>query len=54
MNSSGGCSNSSRVQGLLADTDVIITSDHGEAFGEHGMVGHSHGVAMEELGVARG
>ena len=26
-------------QGLLADTDVIITSDHGEAFGEHGIVG---------------
>ena len=26
---------------LLADTLVIITSDHGEAFGEHGEVSHS-------------
>src|SRR5439155_21483738 len=26
--------------GLLADTVVVITSDHGEAFGEHGMLHH--------------
>lgn len=26
--------------GLLDDTYVVITSDHGEAFGEHGAVGH--------------
>jgi arylsulfatase A-like enzyme len=26
--------------GLLDDTLVVITSDHGELFGEHGMVGH--------------
>jgi arylsulfatase A-like enzyme len=38
-------------QGLLADTDVIITSDHGEAFGEHQMVGHSNSVFVEETRV---
>ena len=29
---------------LLDDTLVIVTSDHGEAFGEHGLVEHSKGV----------
>ena len=28
-------------QGLLGRTIVVITSDHGEAFGEHGSYGHS-------------
>ena len=39
------------AQGVLENTDVIITSDHGEAFGEHGSVGHSYTVNMEEIGV---
>ena len=38
-------------QGLLDNTDVIITSDHGEAFGMHGVVGHSYSVSLEEIGV---
>jgi arylsulfatase A-like enzyme len=38
-------------QGLLADTEVIITSDHGEEFGEHGMIGHSHSAGVEEIRV---
>jgi arylsulfatase A-like enzyme len=38
-------------QGLLADTDVIITSDHGEAFAEHHYLGHSHSVHAEEVRV---
>ncbi len=38
-------------QGLLANTDVIITSDHGEAFGDHGIVGHSFSVNLDEIGV---
>ncbi len=38
-------------QGLLENTDVIITSDHGEAFGEHDLVGHSGSVNLEEVGV---
>ncbi len=36
---------------LLDNTVVIITSDHGEGFGDHGTVGHSYGVYLEEIGV---
>jgi arylsulfatase A-like enzyme len=39
------------AQGLLKNTDVIITSDHGEAFGFHGGLGHSFSVTLEETGV---
>ena len=38
-------------QGLLADTEVIITSDHGEAFGEHGLFGHCYTVSLGEVAV---
>ncbi len=38
-------------RGLLADTDVIITSDHGEAFSEHSALGHGNSVNMEEIRV---
>jgi arylsulfatase A-like enzyme len=38
-------------RGLLPQTDVIVTSDHGEAFGDHGRIGHAHGVLFEEVGV---
>jgi arylsulfatase A-like enzyme len=37
--------------GLLDNTVVIITSDHGEAFGDHGHFGHGPGVYLEEIGV---
>jgi arylsulfatase A-like enzyme len=37
--------------GLLDNTVVIITSDHGEAFGDHGHFGHGPGVYLEEVGV---
>ena len=30
---------------------MIITSDHGEAFGSHGIVGHAHSVLLEETGI---
>ena len=40
-----------RGQGLLDNTDVIITSDHGEAFGDHGIIGHAYSVNLEEIGV---
>ncbi len=33
----------------LEDTVVVITSDHGEAFGEHGEIGHSWSVDREVL-----
>ncbi len=38
-------------QGLLENTEVIITSDHGEAFGDHGILGHSSSVNLDEIGV---
>src|SRR5262249_34263343 len=38
-------------RGLLADTDVIITSDHGEGFGEHGVIGHCFTVSLCEVAV---
>ena len=40
-----------KAQGLLENTDVIITSDHGEAFGDHGIWGHSYTVNLDEVGV---
>ncbi len=36
---------------LLDATDVIIASDHGEAFAEHGVLGHAFSVHVEEVGV---
>jgi arylsulfatase A-like enzyme len=38
-------------RGILENTDVIITSDHGEAFGMHATFGHSYTVTLEEVGV---
>ena len=38
-------------QKLLENTTVIITSDHGEAFGDHGFYGHVYGLSLEEIGV---
>jgi len=37
--------------GLLEDTLIIITSDHGEAFGEHGFMGHGNSLYLPELHV---
>ncbi len=33
-----------RIRGLEEDTIVCIVSDHGEEFGEHGRIGHGHGL----------
>jgi arylsulfatase A-like enzyme len=38
-------------QGLLEDTLVIITSDHGEAFGDHRIFGHANSLYLDEIGV---
>lgn len=38
-------------RGLLANTLVVITSDHGEEFGEHGMYGHGHTLYLPGLAV---
>ncbi len=36
-----------RGQGLLDNTVVIITSDHGEAFGDHGHFGHGSSLHLD-------
>ena len=38
-------------QGFLDNTELIITSDHGEAFGDHGTFGHSSSVNLDEVGI---
>ena len=38
-------------KGLFEETLVIVTSDHGEAFGEHGQVGHCKSLFSEEIHV---
>jgi arylsulfatase A-like enzyme len=40
-----------RREGLLDNTVVIVTSDHGEAFGDHGHFGHGPGLTLDEIGV---
>ena len=30
---------------------MIITSDHGEAFGDHGVFGHAYTTDLDEIGV---
>lgn len=36
-------------QGLLRDAWLVVTSDHGEAFGEHGLLGHGRDLHDEML-----
>jgi arylsulfatase A-like enzyme len=38
-----------RSSGLAKDTCVVLTSDHGEEFGEHGDLLHNHAKLYEEL-----
>ena len=38
-------------RGLLANTVVIITSDHGELFGEHGLLQHGSSLYLPEIHV---
>lgn len=40
-----------RRRGILDETIVIITSDHGESFGEQGMVWHGHSLHLEQVRV---
>ncbi|HKI35368.1 MAG TPA: sulfatase-like hydrolase/transferase [Gemmataceae bacterium] len=37
--------------GLADDTLIVLTGDHGEAFGEHGFIGHGSSVYEEEVRV---
>jgi hypothetical protein len=38
-------------RGLLENTLVIVTGDHGEEFGEHGIFGHGNSLYFESLRV---
>jgi arylsulfatase A-like enzyme len=38
-------------RGLLENTIVVVTADHGEAFGEHGIYGHGSTLYMETVHV---
>ncbi|HEY8123730.1 MAG TPA: sulfatase-like hydrolase/transferase [Myxococcota bacterium] len=38
-----------RARGLLERSLVIVTSDHGEGFGDHATFGHGHGVYQDEV-----
>lgn len=38
-------------RGLLANTVVVVTADHGEEFGEHGWVSHGNGLYLPALRV---
>ncbi len=40
-----------RAKGLYESSLIIVTSDHGEAFDEHGYLGHSNTVYEEEVHV---
>ena len=39
------------LRGLMDDTIVCVLADHGEEFGEHGKVGHGHGLWQDLLHV---
>lgn len=39
------------ARGLLEETLVVVTSDHGEEFGEHGRVGHGQALYQESVAV---
>ncbi|MGE3527485.1 MAG: sulfatase, partial [Gemmatimonadales bacterium] len=45
----GALLDSLRARGLTGRTLVIVTGDHGEAFGEHGMVHHGGGLYLEQV-----
>ena len=38
-------------RGILENTVVIVTSDHGEEFGEHGLLLHGHGLHAQSIHV---
>ena len=40
-----------RMRGFKENLLVVITSDHGEAFGEHGTFLHGHSLYQEEIHV---
>lgn len=47
----GALLDSLRQRGLLDNTFVIVTSDHGESWGEHGMMFHGHSLYNDQTDV---
>jgi arylsulfatase A-like enzyme len=47
----GGFLDHLRERGLFDDTAIVLTSDHGEEFGEHGLLGHGDSLYVEQLHV---
>ena len=47
----GQLMNTLERQGLLESTLVILTSDHGESFGDHGLFLHGTSLYFDEIGV---
>ena len=39
-----------RARGLWEKSLIVVTSDHGEGFGDHGTFGHGHGVYQDVVG----
>jgi arylsulfatase A-like enzyme len=39
------------IRGLLGSTLIVITSDHGEGLGEHGLFGHGRSLYVQEVHV---
>jgi len=40
-----------KARGVLDNTIIVLTSDHGESWGEHGMMYHGHSLYREQLHV---
>lgn len=38
-------------RGLLHNTLIVVTADHGELFGQHGLFGHGHSLYIDEIRV---
>ena len=51
MNQLGRLLDDLQDQGLLHNTLVIITSDHGEGFGDHRTFGHAESLYLDAIGV---
>lgn len=47
----GALMDSLKARGVLGRTVVIVTGDHGESFGEHGMVHHGGSLYQEQIRV---
>lgn len=47
----GALLDSLEARGVLENTFVVITSDHGEEFGEHGLLLHGHGLHVQSVHV---